>query len=656
MENRNRSRARRALVAVALVFAVGLVGTSPGTAGAATPPITSHFNDCPAYGDVHICSGTVPSFDGSKLDVDLTLPTTGGTKHPLVLFFHGFGNNKHEWEATTDAGDGADKYRWNNHWFATHGYYVLTYTARGFRDDGTTDASQPNTPADPSGSVDVPNGTLHLKSREFEIRDSQWLAALTAAAYPNLDPSQVAVSGGSYGGGESWLQASQAKWTFPHEQDSTLPVLDLQVAVPKYPWTDLGYALAPNGHGGGPSGADRYESSQGHPDSDTGDGNPVGVAKLSFITGLSALGASKGVFEAGTTTTPSQETTEDGPQDIPAWQARTLGAGEPYDVNGAEDPTVKQIRRGLTEFRSAYYQDQQWAAQDAGGRHVAVFSIQGWTDDLFEAVESFRQFKYLKRLDPSWPVALWLGDVGHSRAQNLPDQWHRANNQAWQFVQSQINGSHDQSTTVTSEATTCANGGSNGNGGEATAQTPEGLSKGALKVNFTRGDTLTSTGRGLDPNGQATDPTFGGLITPVGQPCRTSPGPSPEYTATSTPLPSATTYIGLGDVTVPYTFTGVTGHLDARVWDVAPDGTTLLVTRGTYRIDTPAYDGSAGTLHLPLFGNHWRLAPGHRIRLDLTQNDAPYLRTSNVPSSIQFAPPTLTLPTREAGSTALAGT
>ena len=109
-------------------------------------------------------------------------------------------------------------------------------------------------------------------------------------------------------------------------------------------------------------------------------------------------------------------------------------------------------------------------------------------------------------------------------------------------------------------------------------------------------------------------------------------------------------------MTVPYTFTGVTGHLDARIWDVAPDGTTLLVTRGTYRIDTPAYDESAGTLHLPLFGNHWRLAPGHRIRLDLTQNDTPYLRTSNIPSGIEFEPPTLTLPTREAGSTALAGT
>ena len=52
---------------------------------------------------------------------------------------HGFGNDKHEWESTNDEGDGADKYHWNNRWFAKHGYYVLSYTARGFTDDGPSE-------------------------------------------------------------------------------------------------------------------------------------------------------------------------------------------------------------------------------------------------------------------------------------------------------------------------------------------------------------------------------------------------------------------------------------------------------------------------------------------------------------------------------------
>jgi dienelactone hydrolase len=627
-----------------------------GSAAAATPSITTYFNQdtqghCPTYGGVEVCSGQVPSFDGSKLDVDLTKPSRGtGATHPLILMFHGFGNNKHEWESTTDEGDGADKWHWNNRWFARHGYYVLTYTARGFRDDGPTASYQPDTPA--FSSVDLPNGTIHLKSREFEIRDSQWLAALVADAYPAVDPDRLAVTGGSYGGGESWLQASQADWTFPHSQDPDLPVLQLQVAVPKYPWTDLGYALAPNGHGGGPSHTDLYESSQGDPGSDTGDGNPFGAEKISFITGLSALGASRGVFEQGTTTTPSEE----GPINITAWQARGA-AGEPYDVAGVEDPVIRQLRRGLTEFRSSYYQDEGWESQQAG-RKVAVFSIQGWTDDLFEAIESFRQFKYLKRLDPRWPVELALGDVGHSRAQNKPATWQRMNVQAWEWLQEQINGSHDSVTTVSSEPTICSNDSASGAKDTAaarlTATSPEGLSAGQLTIHYSRGDTLTETSGASDPNGPATDPVVSDAIST--EPCRTSPGPAlGAYTAVSSPLPSSRTYLGLGFVEVPYSLVGTTATLNARVWDVAPDGNTLLVTRGTYRLDFPAYDGPAGTLRLPLFGNHWNLHPGHSVRLDLTAVDAPYLRPSNLPAEISFGPPTLHLPTRQPSVSVLAG-
>src|SRR3954454_15758248 len=202
-------------------------------AALATAPIPDYFNDCPAYGDQRICSGQVPSFDGAQLDVDLTLPEQNtGSSHPLIVLLHGFGNTKHEWESTTDAGDGADKNQWNSHWFARHGYYVLTYTARGFRDDGPDRDDEPETPS--FTSQDPPRGTIHLKSREFEVRDTQWLAALVAAAYPDVARDQIAVSGGSYGVGESWLQASQADWTFPHDQTASdpepLPVLHLQVA------------------------------------------------------------------------------------------------------------------------------------------------------------------------------------------------------------------------------------------------------------------------------------------------------------------------------------------------------------------------------------------------------------------------------------------
>jgi hypothetical protein len=616
--------ARAALIGMVAAAAMAAIAAP---AHAATLP-GAFSAPCPVYGDTQICSGEVPSFDGSKLDVDVTLPRHDtGTRHPLIVMLHGFGNNKHEWESLTDEGDGADKDRWNNHWFARHGYYVLTYTARGFRDNGPTEAYQPPTPAEPTGSVDAPNGTIHVKSRDYEVRDTQWLAALVAATFPDVDPSRVAVTGGSYGGGESWTQASQAHWDFPHQQDDSLPVLDLQVAIPKYPWTDLAYSLAPNGHGGGPSRRDTYESSQAVEEDDDGGGNPatgnpLGAPKASWIAGLFASGNANGVFDEGTDVPPPVN--ENGEENIPAWNAR-------------------------------------WTSQ-AGGREVAVFSIQGWTDDLFEAVESFRQFKYLKRLDPLWPVSVAVADVGHSRAQNKPATWHRLNDQAFQFLQANINGSHRQQTTVSSEPTICADEPDQPGFTAAdnlTASTPEELSHGTLSIDYGGGDHQLANPLGAaDPNGPATDPITGDVAEPH-EDCRTDRGPAVGgYTGESQPLPDHSTYIGLGEVDVGYTLEppATQAQLDARVWDVPPSGPAFLMTRGTYRLDTlNGYDSPSGTLRLPLFGNHWLLAPGHRIRLDLTQVDEPFLRPNNLPSAITYGTPKLVLPTRESGDRALTG-
>jgi predicted acyl esterase len=112
----------------------------------------------------------------------------------------------------------------------------------------------------------------------------------------------------------------------------------------------------------------------------------------------------------------------------------------------------------------------------------------------------------------------------------------------------------------------------------------------------------------------------------------------------SRPLTSATTYVGIGYVKVSYALTGAAANLFARLWDVAPDGQTLLIDRGAYRFDVPRYDQQAGTIRLPLFGNHYQVSAGHELRLDLTQVDRPTFQMSNVPSSIRLDPPTLVLP------------
>jgi dienelactone hydrolase len=702
-----RRKLLTSLAAGALVLAGAATSASAAEPAYEGSPIFQDSGACPAYGDQQICSGEVASFDGTLLDTDLTRPAQGtGGSHPLIVMLHGFGGTKHEWESATNAGDGGDKAEWNSHWFSQHGYYVLTYTARGFVDPGPDASYQPPTPGGSSGRpASGPRATIHLKSRDTEIEDTQWLAALVADSFPDVDPSRVAVTGGSYGGGESWLQASQAEWTFPHDCSNpdagarpaecqgaaafsrALPVLQLQVAVPKYPWTDLAYSLAPNGHPGSGAGDARpagycdvdpsladdpcYSSSQGDPGDDTGAGNPFGVVKSGY-TGL-FLGYGHGVSNGTGFQEEDPCDTPPAPASVDSWALFADGTGEPYDVAGAETPVAAQVRHALTECRASYYQDEGWKAQASGPRRVAIFSIQGWTDDLFTPVESFREFKYLKRLDPTWPVALALADVGHPRAKNNPDTWHFLNRKAWQFLQAQIPGSHDQQTNVMSQQTACGPSTTPDPNQTMTGRTPEDLSSGALSITFATGGSTRFADP--DPNAPADDPLLdyaGGQIVPGRDVnCPPSPGPAP-YTAVSPPLAGARTYIGLGSVTVPYRLTeGTTAQLDARLWVVPrgsdqrpsgspdcvsntpPPGCPLLITRGTYRIDVPAYDSPAGTLRIPFFGNHYRLQPGDRLRLDLTQDDAPYLRLSNAPSAIEFDAPTLTLPTRESGTDTL---
>jgi hypothetical protein len=104
-------------------------------------------------------SGADP--DGNiALDIDVTLPDPsrhppppGG--YPLVAMMHGCcSGNKTGWEATTiDAG--GERWHYSNAWFATRGYVVLTYTARGFVDGNNR------------GST----GETQIDSRLYEIND-----------------------------------------------------------------------------------------------------------------------------------------------------------------------------------------------------------------------------------------------------------------------------------------------------------------------------------------------------------------------------------------------------------------------------------------------------------------------------------------------------
>jgi predicted acyl esterase len=102
------------------------------------------------------------------------------------------------------------------------------------------------------------------------------------------------------------------------------------------------------------------------------------------------------------------------------------------------------------------------------------------------------------------------------------------------------------------------------------------------------------------------------------------------------------TLLGQPVVHLATALNAIDAEIDPLLWDVAPDGLATLVTRGAYR-----FTGSPGaaTIDIPLQGNGWNFLAGHTIRLEVTQNDTPYLRLDNVASAIVYKSVRLTLPT-----------
>jgi predicted acyl esterase len=546
------------------------------------------------------CSGELPTFDGIGLDTDLSFPAGASAALPTMLMLHGWGQDKSQWEA--DAKDpSGDTYHWNNVWFASIGWVAVNSTARGFMDScGRLDAD-----------TTCATGWTHLADRNFETRDSQFLLGTLVDA-GIADPAGLVATGGSYGGGQTWLLATSLPWKSPAGGG-----LQLAAAVPLYPWTDLLHSLAPNGRA-----ADGVDQSRSHE-------RPLGVLKESYIDDLFAVGRAQAEGRYNTVDVTDQGSALDADYAV-------LQAGEPYDTNPLAAGLIQAFRR-----KSAYHADAYFDAIALGDvREVPVLSVQGLTDPLFPAVETLQMYRKLKAIDPGYPISMVFGDVGHSNAQNPPWEWRLINDRSNQFVASAVGrkaASRKAIPDTTVFLTTCPTA--------AETQQPitgswDRLARGVVAGTIPAGAATTSP----DPNagdGVATDPI-------VHSGCLTEGSGSESGVVRSWRVPPAgLTLLGLPEVTAPYALSGVDATLAFKVWDIAGDGTKTLVTRGAYRLALVGGDPASGTIDVKLNGNAWRFEPGHVIQLQVTQVDAPYLRTDNLASAVGFGAIQIVLPVRE---------
>ena len=542
-----------------------------------------------------ICSGTVASFDGTPLDVTVSLPARRPRRAlPLVVFLHGFIHSKREYLSDTREGTGPDRggeayktVRWNNVWFASRGYAVLNYSARGHGDSG--------------GSVD-------LASKHTEVRDTHHLTGLLADdsrardRLVQIHPHRVAALGGSYGGGQTWLLLTTrgrgarqyGSWVSPGGRG-----VRLAAAVPQFTWTDLLSSLAPNGKG---------------------TSSPLGIAKITIIDALVATANTKV------------------PPQVLAWIAR-LNAGEPYD--SPNDPLIPEARRAVEQDRSALRQEEFFRAlRGRRQRSVPVLAAQGWTDPIFPASESVRMYERLNAARRRYPVQLYFGDFEHlTAAVKIPDlaYYHRLGNRMLdRYLRRRGKPIRFD---VRSARTRCEKE----RFGPVT-RARRWTALGPRRLAFELAGPQQVVSPLTDPRAVASDPVA--VSTQSGRGCVTTTlGPSPGVATWTVGLPRRSfALIGMPRLTLRYRALAPDVQLNARLWDVAPDGTQTLVTRGAYRAVAP--DPAGEVAEYQLFGNHWRFEPGHRLMLEVTADDSPYLRRNNFPAAVTIDSARIVLPGR----------
>lgn len=559
----------------------------------------------------------VPSWDGIPLDVDVTLPEKGKGPFPTIVMLHGFGGSKTDFETSTaagpapeEAGNGSTIYRYNNVFYARRGYAVVNYSARGF---GNSCGGGPA--GDHSGWCS--RGYIRLADSRYEAHDTQYLLGLLADEGV-VKPRDIGVTGISYGGGQSMELAFLANkvylpsgklvpWRSPDGKK-----MRIAAAYPRWPWSDLVSALVPNG---------RFLDTEVSPLGQST--KPFGVPISSYLNGLYLSGVLRGYYCGGA---PASTPCTDAEANITQDKAY-IDAGQPLSGE------AKAALQGIYAFHGGYP-----LRFHKGASKPAPLLIQsGWTDELFPPEQALRVYGYLRSEDKRAPVSLQLGDLGHSRGSNKPGLNHYFNNQAARFFAARLLGARKQGPppgSVTAFTQTCPI--TAPDGGPFKAKRWVELHPGSF--DFGAGGAQEFTSAGGDPTiAKAYDPVFG-----TTEACKAIPLTAEPNVATySRRVGKGFTLLGLPTVKARISSTGQFGQIDARLWDVSPEGTQLLVSRGVYAMT----NGQSGEIEFQLHGNGYRFAKGHVAELELLGRDAPYYQPGNVPFTVRSSDVEVSLPT-----------
>jgi hypothetical protein len=586
------------------------------------------------------------------LDTDVSLPDptlnpapTDG--YPLIVLMHTCcSGDKRNFEAPTIDGSG-ETWHYSNAWFAARGYVVLTYTSRGFVD----------------GSGHGSTGQMQLDSRRYEVNDFQDLACrLAGDPFFHIDPHKILVSGGSYGGGLAWMAMTDPNWSCGTTGRPGVR-MRLAAAAPRYGWSDLLYSLVPNGT----HLRDRLPPTDPALASTR---DPFGFPRKSIVGAL---------FATGTAGTPPSGSHTTFPPAI-ANAAACLESTDPYELNPLCTDFFSTVIDQVLSDSSPYYQNDFFNGLARGTvKPVPIFSAGSSSSPLFSQVEHREVVERLRSISPRYPVQEYYGDIGdftQSKAKEWGDicgadhhvcaladypagdlnadpptlQRLGVTTRLNRFLDHFARPPGDPSAPtpafdVTASLQVCPANASPGfpadePGERFSASSFAQLAPNVLRFQAAGAQTTTNTAS-PNPHAATSDP-IANVANGSRCPVETTPAGPGVATYDLQPLATDVTMIGRTRVTVPYTASAANGlELNARLYEVLADGSAVLVDRGGVRIAQ-----QSGTVVFDLNGNAWRFVKGDRLRIELAQDDDPYVARSNQPSVLTLAGVTLELPVR----------
>ncbi len=561
----------------------------------------------------------VRSWDGAPLQVDVTLPPTGTGPWPTIVILPGFGGSDGvSWEASQSYAGGNQGNGFSNVSFAKRGYAVVTMNFRGVGYScGPPYTGQ--TASDIDRVLDFGkchNVTFEFADQRYDDHDVQYvLGLLVDEGIAKADALGVAgESLGSLVTTELALLYNRVRllngqfepWTSP----DGIP-LHIAAAYPIWAIDDLIDGLAPNG---------RFLWFE--PQTATSDATPIGSIKLSVPAGIAAEAL----------------------EDVQTAQSQADG----FDLDGdtlfgeiaAPDPAL--VDNVLGEIRR-YHQ----AIGIPIGSGVAPLLIQdGWDDLLVDgATQAMRMVDYLALEDPKAKVALQLADVGHPLSLNKTADDAALDRQANAFFNHYLRGRRGGPApgSVTAYSATCP--ATAASAGPYTADGMAALDPGAVRFSSAAPQLVDAGG----------NPTIGVELDPIvgqleeGTPhylghCNTFAAVNQNGTAVYTHRVTQTfTMLGFPVMRMHIAESGDNGQIDARLWDVAPDGQETYVSSATYTLT----DNQTATITWQLYGGGHTFKAGDTIRVELMSQDLPLERVSETPFSVAVSDVTIELPAHE---------